>query len=45
MSNHFLRPRKRKEFPITDTELRLMAALAQIGVRMPKAASGIARTL
>src|SRR5205085_9686085 len=37
--------RSRSEFPTTDSELRLMAALATIGGKVPKAASGILAVL
>jgi len=43
--NHIFPPRSLSEFPITEIELRLIAALAQIGVKTPSAASGIANTL
>jgi hypothetical protein len=43
--NHLFLPRSLSELPITEIELRLIAALAHIGVRTPSAASGIASTL
>src|SRR5436190_14321621 len=35
------RQRNRRELPMTDTELRLMAAAAQIGLSRPRAATGM----
>ena len=41
--NLFLR--NRSEFPTTESELKLMAAAAQMGVMRPTAANGTQRTL
>jgi hypothetical protein len=37
--------RSRSEFAITDTELKLIAAAARMGVRIPTAASGMLSVL